>query len=123
MSSALLDLLDGVRAKDAALQSYRLDYEKWCQENRFLAPIADFENGSLAKKSGMQKYLYDSVSECKTKASVNCKPNADRISGFSFPVYICVIFEWEIPQIIYICIHHLRHLVRDLKMCFLEVCA
>ena len=42
VSSALLDLLDGVRAKDAALQSYRLDYEKWCQENRFLAPIADF---------------------------------------------------------------------------------
>ena len=42
LSSALLDLLDGVRAKDAALERYRLDYEKWCQENGYLVPLTSF---------------------------------------------------------------------------------
>ena len=40
----------------------------------------------------MQKYLYDFVSKCKTKASVNpiCKPNAEYlVLVFQF-TYVCL---------------------------------
>ena len=36
VSSTLLELVDNVRAKDAALEGYRLDYERWCTETRSL---------------------------------------------------------------------------------------
>ena len=39
VASTLLDLLDGVTRKDAALQRYRLDYETWCVETGLLAQM------------------------------------------------------------------------------------
>ena len=55
VASTLLEFVDGARNKDQALQSYRVDYEKWCNDCGFLVYVLVFLS---CHQLPFQKYIH-----------------------------------------------------------------